>query len=385
MTRGTVVCPPLRQVHGMAQTGGEAVVARRWVPPRARGMTLIELMVGLAVGLFVSLIAIAVFVSTRTLNVVNNSSARMGENARLAMEVLQEDLRHAGFQGCHDVAANPPVSVLNSAAAANAGFLDTGLTGVAGHRGTGTGFAPGLGPALDALIQKPNKNSDIVTVRVPADNLSLGLTAAMATAAAAPQIGASGAAVGMLRQGDIALVASCKAAAIFQITANPPAATGALEHTAGTSPSPGNAAATLPQRFGSDAAVYRLETRHYYVAASTLHAGSNALWRFRVPCPGCTGTDNPQELAGGVDRLNVLWGIDTDGDQTVNQYLGADAVTAWEQVGSARVQMLVATTSNGNVTQGAQTVSFAGATVTPTDRQLRTVLTEVVTLRNRAP
>ena len=196
----------------------------------ARGMTLIELMVGLAVGLFVSLIAIAVFVSTRTLNVVNNSSARLGENSRLAMEALQDDLRHAGFQGCHDVAANPPVSVLNPTDAADAGFLDTGLTGVAGHTGTGTGFTPALGKALNGLTPKPNKNSDIVTVRVPADNLSLGLTATMATAAAAPQIGASGAAVGMLRQGDIVLLASCKAAAIFQITANPPAATGALEH-----------------------------------------------------------------------------------------------------------------------------------------------------------
>ena len=78
---------------------------------QARGLTLIELMVGLAVGLFVSLIAIAVFVSTRTLNVVSNSSARMSENARLAMEVLQDDLRHAGFQGCHDVSADPPTNV----------------------------------------------------------------------------------------------------------------------------------------------------------------------------------------------------------------------------------------------------------------------------------
>ena len=368
--------------------GGKSAAFRWSAARRARGMTLIELMVGLAVGLFVSLIAIAVFVSTRTLNVVNNSSARLGENARLAMEALQDDLRHAGFQGCHDVAANPPVSVLNAPAAANAGFLDTGLTGVAGRRGTGTGtgtsFTPVLGTALSALLPRPNDNSDIVTVRVPADNLSLGLTATMATAAAAPQVGAGGVTVGTLRQGDIALIASCKAAAIFQITANP-VATGALAHAAGTSPTPGNAAANLPQRFGGDAAVYRLETRHYYVAPSTLHAGSNALWRFRVPCPGCAAADNPQELAGGVDRLNVLWGIDSDGDQTVNRYLAADAVTDWTQVGAARLQMLVATTSKGNVTQAAQTVSFAGADVTPVDRQLRTVLTEVVTLRNRAP
>ena len=382
MTRGTAArSPATGQMHGKARVRG-SVVRQPASPRPVLGTTLIEMMVGLAVGLFVSLIAIAVFVSTRTLNVVNNSSARLGENARLAVEALQEDLRHAGFQGCHDLAAVAPISLLNGAAAATAGFLDTGITGVAGHRGTGTAFAPVLGAALAGLTPAPNVNSDIVTVRVPADNLSLGLTALMPSTTAAPQVGAGGAAVGTLRQDDIALIASCKAAAIFQVTADP-VATGALAHAAGASPSPGNATANLPQRFGNDAAVYRLETRHYYVAPSVLHAGSNALWRFRVPCPNCT--DNPQELASGVDRLNVLWGVDTDGDQTVNQYLAADAVTAWEQVGSARVQMLVATTSNGNVTQSAQKVLFAGATITPTDRQLRTVLTEVVTLRNRAP
>ena len=382
MTRGTTARSPVTgQMHGKAQARGS--VARRPVLPRpALGMTLIELMVGLAVGLFVSLIAIAVFVSTRTLNVVNNSSARLGENARLAMEALQEDLRHAGFQGCHDLLAVPPASVLNGGAAATAGFLDTG-TGVAGHRGTGTAFAPVLGAALAGLTPAPNTNSDILSVRVPVDNLSLALTAVMATAADPPQVGAAGAAVGTLRVGDIALVASCKAAAIFQITADP-ATAGSLAHAVNAAFTPGNAVANLPQRFGKDAAVYKLETRHYYVAPSTLHAGTNALWRFRVPCAGCTGTDNPQELAAGVDRLNILWGVDTDGDETVNRYLAADAVPAWEQVVSARVQMLVAT-SKDNVTQSAQTVTFAGSSVTPTDRRLRTVLTEVVALRNRAP
>ena len=56
----------------------------------------------------------------------------------------------------------------------------------------------------------------------------------------------------------------------------------------------------------------------------------------------------------------------------------------WERVISARLQMLSATTKDG-VAQAAQTVEFAGSAVTATDRRLRTVLTEVVTLRSRAP
>ena len=357
-------------------TGRHMAVTRRGIG----GMTLVELMVGLAVGLFVTLIAIAVFVSTRTLNVVAASSSRMGENARLAMDVLQDDLRGAGFQGCHARAADPPLSVLDAAAAATAGFLDSGTFGLAGHRGTGDGFAPALGAALAGLAPVPAMDSDILSVRVAADQLSYGLTAGMASPLAAPQIGAA-LPGNTLQRGDIVLIASCRAGTIFQITEAAPAATGSLAHEIG-GVTPGNASTDLMQRYRGDAAVYRLQTRHYYVAPSVNHAGTNSLWRFTVPAPA--GEDNPQEIAAGVDRLNLSWGIDSDGDQTVNRYVAADAVGNWEQVVAVRLQILVATTRDG-VAQTAQTVDFAGSAVTATDRRLRTELTEVVTLRSRAP
>lgn len=348
-----------------------------------RGVTLVELMVGLAVGLFVSLIAIAVFVSTRTLNVVNSSGSRMGENSRLAMDLLQDDLRNAGFQGCHDMVSEPPVSVLDSAAAQTVGFLDAPGSGLAAHRGTGTAFLPELPPALAAVSPAPDPTSDVLSVRVPADRMAYGLTATMTDNSAAPQVGA-GVAGSTLRQGDIVLVASCKAGTIFQITEPDPAATGNLAHAlAGPGISPGNASSDLMQRYRSDAAVYRLQTRHYYVAPSALHPGTRSLWRLTVPSP--VGADNPQEMAEGIDRLNLTWGLDTDGDQTVNRYVAADAIDGrWDQVVSARLQMLSATTKDG-VAQAPQTIDFAGSTFTAGDRRLRSVLTEVVTLRSRAP
>jgi type IV pilus assembly protein PilW len=356
----------------------------RAMPRRAvHGMTLVELMVGLAVGLFVSLIAISVFVSTRTLNVVNSSGARMGENARLAMEALQEDLRSAGFTGCQDPVAPPPASTLAGAKAA--GFLDTADGGVAGYRGTGTGFDPTLvGTGLAGLTAVPD--SDIVSVRVPVDNQGYGVTQTMATFAAAPQLGVSGPGAGStLRQGDIVLISDCKAADIFQVTSADPAVTGSLGHIVGGATVPGNAAADLTRLYRDEASVYRLQTRHYYVAPSALQAGTRSLWRYAVPCPECGGI-NPQELASGVERLSVTWGIDTDAvpDGVVNRYVGAGNVLAWRQVVSARVQMLVATTQNG-LAQSAPTIAFAGGTVVPGDRRLRTVLTEVIALRNRTP
>jgi len=361
----------------------------------AGGMTLVELMVGLAVGLFVSLIAISVFVSTRTLNVVNSTGARMGENARLAMEALQDDLRSAGFRGCQDPLAGAPVSQLN----ATDGFLVTDA-GFAGYRGTGSGagtsFAPALPAALSGLATPPSDDSDVVSVRVPVDAQGWGVTQTMATTSAAPLIGAAGpGAASTVQVGDIVLISDCQIGGgsgnqvgdIFQVTSMT-AGTGSLGHVAGGASLPGNAVATLSRRYGDQASVYRLQTRHYYVAPSALPnapAGMRSLWRLAVPCPECAA--NPQELAAGVERLSVTWGVDTDAvaDQSVNRYFAADAVTAWTSVLSARVQMLVASAQNG-VTQGAAaSVAFAGSAVVPTDRRLRTVLTEVVTLRNRAP
>ena len=152
------------------------------------GFTLVELMVGLAVGLFVSLAAISVFVSTRTLQSVSSSGTRMSENARLAMELLQRDFRSAGFQGCTSLSQqpDPPVSMLVHG---NGIFLDSGSSGLGGSHGNGTAFNPVLNATLAALV--PNLDSDVISVRVPVEPLSLGLSTPMTFASGVPQVGAS--------------------------------------------------------------------------------------------------------------------------------------------------------------------------------------------------
>jgi len=356
----------------------------------AAGMTLVELMVGLAVGLFVSLIAISVFVSTRTLNVVNSAGARMGENARLAMEALQDDLRSAAFQGCQDQAteAAQVTMRLKTPDATTSGFLAGNEGGVMGHRGMGTGsgtsFTPALNPALLALTNRPSDDSDVVSARVPVESQGWNLTASMATTTAAPTIGTAGAAGSTIQTGDIVLISDCRFADIFQVTGIP-VGTGELQHIAGGASVPGNADAALSRSYRDEAVVYRLQTHHYYVAPSVLRPGTRSLWRLVVPCTDCGA--NPQELASGVERLSVAWGIDTDAvvDRSINRYVGADTVPVWPNVLSARVQMLVSTSQNGVAQNAAASVAFAGGSVTTGDRRLRTALTEVVALRNRAP
>jgi type IV pilus assembly protein PilW len=345
----------------------------------ARGTTLVELMVGMTVGLFVILVAVAIFVSTRVLHGVGSASTRMSENGRLAMDVLQTDLRNAGFVGCRPLLNDSPVIVL---LAGDGGFLSTGA-GLQGYRGIGTGFSPALTGPLAALpsASAPLPNSDVVSVRVAADMTGLGIVAPMISTLSAPQVAASSP-TNTLAAGDIVLVASCKASAMFQVTEPSPAATGVLSHGLGGPFTPGNATDDLQQRFRSDATVYKMETRHYFVAPSTLRPGTNSLWRFVVPGPA-----NPEEVASGVDRLLITYGIDgaaAAGQQNVDHYAAADGVTAWDKVVSVRLQMLIATAKDG-VTRGAQSVDFAGSVVASSDRRLRSSLSEVVTVRNGAP
>lgn len=343
---------------------------------RINGFTLVELMVGLTVGLFVSLAAVAIFVSTRSLQNVSSSETRMSENARLAMDLLEKDLRSAGFVGCRSLLADAPVSLLTQGGTR---FLDTisDPAGIRGSHGSADTFVPELNSTLAALA--PNTNSDFISVRVPVEPMSLGLSVPMVLTTGAPQVGLN--TVGnTILPADIILIANCKAAAIFQVTEANPIVTGNLAHVVGTGFDPGNSTNDMMQIFRGDSAVYRLQTHHYYIASGS-HYGTSSMWR--LVFPNSSGRGIPEEIAQGIDRMVITYGIN-DGNQSINKYVQADAVNDWRNVMAVRVQLLTSTVKDG-VSLGNQAASFAGSTIFATDHRLRYQITQVVTLRNNAP
>jgi type IV pilus assembly protein PilW len=64
-----------------------------------RGMTLIELMVALAIGAFLMVGALTVFMQSRTTFRVTESISRLQENGRFALEALEPDIRMAHYFG----------------------------------------------------------------------------------------------------------------------------------------------------------------------------------------------------------------------------------------------------------------------------------------------
>ena len=69
-------------------------------------MTLIELMVALAIGAFLMLGAMTVFMQSRTTFRVTESLSRMQETGRLAISVLEPDIRMAHYWGLTTLTGN---------------------------------------------------------------------------------------------------------------------------------------------------------------------------------------------------------------------------------------------------------------------------------------
>src|SRR6056297_2065090 len=98
--------------HGFNQTDygvilmGEVTVGNRqaasaWtaMAARARGFSLVELMVAITLGLLLTAGMVQLFSSSRLTFQTNDALARVQENGRFAMELLKRDLRQAGERG----------------------------------------------------------------------------------------------------------------------------------------------------------------------------------------------------------------------------------------------------------------------------------------------
>lgn len=339
-------------------------------PTRQRGMGLVELLVWMAISLLIISVIGVVYANTKQLARVNDTASRLQENGRFVVYLLDRDIRMAGFRGCNGAAVTP-ANVLNSTA-----YPYQFDVGIAGYHGTSSTWSPALPTAISALTPAPQAGSDVVTIRF-IDGPGVPLIAAMSNSQADIDVAPGS----TLAAGDVLLVADCAAAAIFNVT-DFNSGNGKIKHNTGGSTTPGNSTNDLGNAFRTDASVYRLVTRSYYVAPSVRKPGTSALWTNSVPA--YDGQTQPEEMVEGVEGIALSFGEDLDGDRAANRYVDANAVGNWSNVVSVKAQLLLATVRD-NVATAPQTYTFNGASTAPTDRRLRSVLSSVITVRNRVP
>lgn len=66
---------------------------------RARGFNTIEVIVAMALAVGLLALILQIFVTSKQSSVVQDAAARLQENARIALDRITEDVRHAGFMG----------------------------------------------------------------------------------------------------------------------------------------------------------------------------------------------------------------------------------------------------------------------------------------------
>jgi type IV pilus assembly protein PilW len=71
---------------------------------RQRGLSLVELLVALTIGSLLLVGAVFVYTQSRNTNTVSDAIARLQENARYAMSILEPDVQLAGYYGFSNVA-----------------------------------------------------------------------------------------------------------------------------------------------------------------------------------------------------------------------------------------------------------------------------------------
>lgn len=110
-----------------------------------------------------------------------------------------------------------------------------------------------------------------------------------------------------------------------------------------------------------------------------------------VPMLRCGGSrhSNRQDWARGVENIQFLYGVDFDGDGSVDNYWNATAVTAsatyaWDKIISVRVGLLVRSVEPVFDTDRSETYQVLDRSITKNDRFKRGVYTTTVRLKNVA-
>jgi type IV pilus assembly protein PilW len=330
-----------------------------------KGFSLVEVMVAIAIGLAMTGIIVNIYSRSSKTAGVTQTLSEIQEQAEVALDTLERDIRMAGYLGCNSnlVRGIAPITTLNNPA----DYLNNFQQFIVGYDGTGASFSPAAPSEVTGGTPNASAANDAFTVRIPVGEPQ-ALSATMAgVLAPIPLFSVAG-----FSAGTRAVVSDCTQASIFAVSG---LAGTTLQHAGGL-----NSTADLQRRFGSDAVVVPFQTVSYYLAPGTSGGGLTSLWR-RVNLAA-----NSEEVAEGIEQFHVQYGVDTDaaiGGRAANLFLTADNVADWSQVVSVRISLLMRSKSS-NAAQGAQSYAFNGVpAITAGDQRLRRPFNVTVHLRNR--
>ncbi len=329
---------------------------RRRGARRARGLSIIELLVSVALGLLIVLAVSMVFASSRQASRSTDSLGHMQETLRNSFELMARELREAGGNPCdRDLMV---ANVLNNAQGATPDWWVNWNERLRGFD-SGVAFA---GAAVGSATGERVAGTDAVMLKYVADIADLTVTAHDVTAAVFTVNNNPH----RVRAGDLLFVCDYRQAALLQASA---IAATTISHTESAAAS-GNCsrglgiptvctAAGKTFNFNPGAKIGRLTSVGWYVGNNGRPAtGGRSL--FRVTRNGA------EEVAEGIQDMQLQY-LPSPG----TAYVDASAVTDWTAILGMRVTLSLVSAETG--------VSTAA-----TGRLQRT-LSFSLSLRNRLP
>ncbi len=355
---------------------------------RAKGFSLIELMLALTLGLVVTAGIVQLFVGNNRTNQLITGQSRLQESARYALDFISRSTRSGGFYGC-----DPESDKLyNSLNADWPQLFELNLQiPVQGFDGTNDGNT--LGDWTPSLTTLPrNSGGSSVNTIVPGNGIDISTLVPLSDILVVRYQVAPGHRISEqidanedpvienngsvdFEAGDYAVISNCEQAAVFNITAVGGGGNITLTRGVGVGVFANSASKSLSEQgvsYGDDSAsnnqgsvVSEILTDIYFVAESTNlnNRGDNitALWRK-------SGTDAPVEMVEGISDLQVLFGIDSTPNDSE---FGANRYVPFAGVGSNTVRSV-------RVSIEANTVDVVSESAEPITR----TFTQTISLRN---
>lgn len=362
---------------------------------KQQGLSLVELMIALVLGLVLSAGVFQVFTNSSQTYQLSDSLSNMQENLRFAIGRLQYETRMAGYKGC---LIGEPFDNLNEADAEYlnyaydrrpvAGWEAAGTD--LGEAYTNTDFDPlNTSLTVDGVAHSPIAGnvilpgSDVLVV----NNASIAnVTLSGNPSSNANTIGTdgnSGIPAGKIL---LAVTSDCTAGDLFQKTN---AATSA-SLTKGSGQEPGNKTPVtggFNATYDDSATIYEFTSTAFFISRRDA-TSPPSLYMRRLDAGDPFGN---VELVEGVENMQVLYGITNAGGDTVVNYVSADNVGNWANVASVRIALLLRSddgVQDGGREEGEANVgrvyNLLGTQITTeADERARMVGTLTVGIRNR--
>ena len=353
---------------------------------KQQGLSLVELMIAMVLGLVLTIGVIQVFTSASQTYRLTDRVGQLQEDMRFILGRLQNDGRMAGHYGC---LVGDPTNNLNPA---GTGFTEVsfGSRAITGWEASDSGPGDELN-LTDALAATwSNGTGDTVPVATPATTIVPGtdffvINGADRTNATlggingnqVDTVGNSG-----IDQGAIVLLVTgdCLFGDLLQKTSNDDANNIAKGNMSGFSP--GNTAPgfTADGRvYDGNATAYEYFSTLYYIGTGA--NGEPGLFRQRLSAVGSPS----QELVSGVENMQVLYGLSPSaGVRRATRYVTADNVTDWNDVVSVRISMLIRSANPVQDEAEVRAFNLLGTQITAAaDRRARLLGTTTVAIRNR--